>query len=882
MLIKNRVLIDEIVCLGCWSQPCASHIQRDSRNPWLEAHGKAPLFCPLRVKEKNWKTAISKIGSREAEHAAQSVLQMSPVWTTINSYRLSGENLVLYLLNFNHLVLLDLQQSEKAIQLQKEYRRQILNWLQGQSKQVTAELEAAATQQAAAEKTASLSKPLWIRKDESGDTSIQVISGLQNVGLMVEHQGLLPGDTVSFSLYRESSPDRVTTVVGRVGENSADNAAVADWEIPEKLQGQPIEEGECFYFIAKCASKNIQVKSPSIPFSDGEIDTCMIFYSPSDIDNGEEYWIIEEADLDPIIEEVNLLGQCRENLDKARQEKDKALREEKIQAAALELEELLKDAKGDPKQAVKELYAVKKNPKWDKSLKSVIYVRSHLRKTGKVKGYFRNDKDATVRKRLKKARLQAETAPKFSTEFKLKEKFWSWNHEHEYLPDWKISLPGKHKVGETNINVGAEAQFLRFTANADADFEANLKERVLSVGAKGSLRFGIFDGRASGKWRLPDEDGINMLEFLNLTDKGKKLVKEGRQVRLALEAGLNGFTFVGASLSAGIRFPNLDLRSLASGDGDNGSAKPGNKEKEWGKSWSKDKVPQKLTASASASLSGHAGAEVGVGLTLAPQWSDEGLDFSALGIIGLTARGGAGVGAALGIDIGFKDGKFKVEIDAKLVVGMGGGGKLVFELGPMEGFKFIGSLLGAIDYRRIVNISSEAFQTYRDFAVASYKNGGLLDALDFGFVGKVIDLFDWGNEKAPSTDQPVESISFDVCKSAVRDKTLVRASPPEATGPMVRFLMKGADQDFNEGEDLQKEKENTLLDLLEAVRSDHEFKWIVRWSCPDKKVLMKLSQKRGDLEKKEAYEKGINNIKTFITNRDSIRRLDGVLQKWNL
>ncbi len=268
--------IDEKVCPSCTDKPCRLAIRWGRTMPWLVKNHSIPLFCPIRVDKNDWNLSLSRIGNSDADKQAAFALHMSPVWSQIRGYNFNTQQRVHYFLHNWHLALLDLNKSAAAMRQVKEYDRRLTESLHR-----AAEKEATLGKpetEAIAEIRRSLSSPTWEYRDEESENAVEEAKEAlekEALYLKITQTGLMPGDSVNFSIYQKGKQERLTTVVGRVGENSSDNTAVAKWIVPETIKEQSLGEDDGFYFIAKSAPYNLKIQSHVIPFKPRKCVDCL-------------------------------------------------------------------------------------------------------------------------------------------------------------------------------------------------------------------------------------------------------------------------------------------------------------------------------------------------------------------------------------------------------------------------------------------------------------------------------------------------------------------------------------------------------------------------------------------------------------------------------
>lgn len=102
--------------------------------------------------------------------------------------------------------------------------------------------------------------------EEKGLTSAACLDG---VYCKVDTRGLMPGDTVTYTVYlkgRNGDADtKIETFSGRVGEGRADMASVARYKVPQDVAGRPLQpEVDTLYFIARRLADQLETRSDEL------------------------------------------------------------------------------------------------------------------------------------------------------------------------------------------------------------------------------------------------------------------------------------------------------------------------------------------------------------------------------------------------------------------------------------------------------------------------------------------------------------------------------------------------------------------------------------------------------------------------------------------
>lgn len=564
-------------------------------------------------------------------------------------------------------------------------------------------------------------------------------------------------------------------------------------------------------------------------------DEALIFAAPG-LNGGENGWfIVENDDIDGLIGEVNELDNFRIEIEQFRlsccETKVKESHTEKAGELENKVNEKFEGLTKNPSQAIQELLLVKKNERWG-NLSKRVYIRPYQTRNGKVRGHFRRNSDAHVKKALQKWLTQDEKNKKkgFESDAKLNALIWNSESIEKNWP-WKFKTFENNKGVETDAGYfsGAyEAQFLRFLAGANATSEFDLKNMTIKLTASANASYSLAEGTVSGKWSLPDKNGFNVFSHLLLSNKAKGALhlKNDYECMFRFTIEARGKCFVGAGITAAVALPCIDLSK-------------------------NDKIEsgRNRTASAGVNVSGFAGASAEGKIISIVEWcKDLSAQFNALAEYAVTGTGNAGAGAEVKFEVKYENGKFRIETGVMAVCGVGGklGGS--FELNVNEGVALLAHLFDSVDFHRINAVMETAFDAYVNVTLGRYL-----------FMGTVAQKFLKGFK---SWIKEVSDKEYKESKQTVRknieDPSHFKISPPETLGQLLQTIVKIPEENDFEA----------ILTILRSAdgRSDegHKLKWIIRsFHDPD------LSKrKNNEKESKIALEEGIRKLMEFGKNLD--------------
>ncbi len=689
------------------------------------------------------------------------------------------------------------------------------------------------------------------KKPGSPETTITEADIGEVVHLKVDTQGLQPADNILFQIFLKGENGQadvfIENVFGNAGKTKygsdwttrEDDAAAVHYHIGDGHAERKYRPGkDTLYFIAKVKSKGLEQRSGALQLT--KTEEAILYYWPGDADNEGEYLLLEKSDdIDDVMTEAGTMNSTREKLMEARaaagvDAKEKA---DKVSDAAEKMDSLLNEAAPDPEKALLELYLVKKGARKEKSLKSLIYIRSHLRNGKQARGHWAKERDATVRKQLEKAKKDEDK--RVSQEFKVK--LWDWHKEESgsWLPHWKFaqktfSSEKPAQPGE-RFSGAAEAQFARFYAGAKSSADFDLKDAKVDFGGSAEVSVSLVQGKAKGTWQLPNDHGINLFPKFTGTDKAEAAAV-GKELRLRLAVSLQAYGFVGVSASAALHFPNLDLGGKKAPPLRKPASDPSGK----------------FDANVSGDGQAFAGASAGGGVELDLQWGKTAQFFDSLGDMEFTADACFGAGGAIGFMIGFKDGKFHIEMKAGLVTGLGAKGFVNVAVSAEEMLKILGYCFKNVNHHYLDNVQPDAFDNYvaYGFWLAVKYVPELRESFEV-FTGASA-FTNWlettGSKifgKSINKDQLLESL-------LQNDKALHQCAP-QTLGQILRTIMVS----HEDGD------EDKIIHVFSIPESDHEFKWTIRWASGLKELdqAVRINKHVSDDLKKRSLEAGMAKLK---------------------
>jgi hypothetical protein len=596
--------------------------------------------------------------------------------------------------------------------------------------------------------------------------------------------------------------------------NAKDGKARCELTVPEPLKKDDGNPPQKFNLrpTLKHAYSSAVLGPPieAVPGKDSPFDS-VIFYSPL----RKEYLCHDtEEEFKSILTEISKLEKLRDLTLKCMETKDQGARKKIQEEIEKETDELFEtETIGDASAAFEELILIRRNKKWGNT-KGSVFIRPYGKKNKtEIKGHWRKDSDATLKKNLddllKRAPGSKEHPPLFDSEFKAKLFETDPIQHHSFL--WRTKPDPREKNGEP-INFKPEAALCRFAMNITlAESSIDLKEKKFHLGSNGSISFGLLEGKVEGKYPWP-EKGINLLTFLKKTTHLDAFIKKDRQCLLRLNVTLGAKGFLELTVAGALNLPDIDL----------------SKEKVKGKKKESGSKDHKAGphASLGAEAHGFAGARASAELSVSPEWArKDGDKFQSLGSCGVEGGVSAGLGGEAEWKIEYKSGTFHIKAGAGLTAGLGCKGSFSFELGVEEGFHFIGYLLHSVDYHYVVEIQAEAFKAYKNYTFTLMTLGHKVLTAETAMVVDVItDFGNWLTDIA--TD--LKTVKKSLFESSVAQGTLSNV-PPEALGQALITIMQTREpDDFKSILSILYSTMRPGANVKTDPSANHKLKWTLR------------------------------------------------------
>ncbi len=561
-----------------------------------------------------------------------------------------------------------------------------------------------------------------------------------------------------------------------------------------------------------------------------------VFYAPG----RDQYLVISDpTEKDSLLADIqkwqaiqNKIRVYREGMAKTGITEAKIKEGEKLQD---EVAKGLKNLGKDPSNAIQELLLWTGNKRTHTTLNSRTYIGSDkISEFTKKDKWLKND-NTEVKKILDEWLKQGDSEPSSKTEksAKIKAVLWESSAVDTQWPwKYKFSKKGEKQTAVGTFSGSAEAQFFRFVAGAEATSEFDLKEKKLQVGAKGGVSYALADGKAEGSWNIPSDKGFDLFKNLALSEKARQAIKTNSECLFRFTVKVEGRAFVGASITASIMLPSIELK-----DG------------------------QKATASASGAAFAGASAEGKVSGAI--EWSEGGVagKFEPLTAIAGTAAGNAGIGAEGKVEFSYSNGKVKFCAGAMLTFGLGGKLGVEYELDAKQAVNLFSHLFESVEWRRVDAVTLAAFEFYLNATFAPIVLG--VRAVEKPVVATATQFGEWLQRKAASAASFADLKATTYLGAA--DPQLLRVAPPETLGRVLQVLLM----------EFQPEDFTAILNVLKATQSAHELKWTLRHAQME-------IEPNSEANKEKALKIGIQRLRSHGANGKGydgyLLQLNGVLQ----
>ena len=605
----------------------------------------------------------------------------------------------------------------------------------------------------------------------------------------------------------------------------------------------PDQKGEAhFRFLAKHLHSKEYISPEITAKADEEKDfEGDIFYSPT---QGDYLLLPTEDDRQLFAENLAKIMKHSDALRTLAAIADAKTRAEEAEKVSQEIGELFEGSNPGESEVFEELIHVRRSKAWG-TKKGWIYITPHLRKNATVKGHFRKEKDATLKKAVEKMlrRHGGSEKPeifggKFTHSFfKTEPKAGAWPLAWHYPSDGDNDKKNKDPENP-HFHFSSEAAICRYLVGFEGiDTTFDPKHKKIEIGASGHASYAVFEGALSGSWSIPDQNGFDVLKYFRTEKEGKFSVDPKRECRLRITVETKAEAFVGVRASAAVKFPSIDL--------------------------SGGKKGQKAEVGAGGEVFG--GAQAGGGLCVMAKWSP----MKAIPWLDLCKGGGkvlglAGAGAEAKLSFSYKNGKFYYHHELGASLGLGLKNALEWELDFAEAFDFMGHIANSFEFHRILGMDDAAFDAYSRYSFALITEGKVKAKEIAHLAIKDAQIFgDWVKKASGQ----INSIKDHIFEFTSQRSMLVKCSDQALAQAILTIMKEYNVNDFR-----------TLRFLLNSADNAHKFKWIIRRIADPNRPINKLNaiteQEKGNLLKA-----GIQIIRDFPPEKILKEKISGTDMK---
>ena len=357
-----------------------------------------------------------------------------------------------------------------------------------------------------------------------------------------------------------------------------------------------------------------------------------------------------------------------------------------------------------------------------------------------------------------------------------------WQVPGYKLKEWKANKEFKDANGETVYAVNAEAQLLRFAAQASVKGDFNLKQAKFDLGFAAESSASLAEGAVTFNSYFPHEKGYSALITYTDADRKPALYPLGH---FRCSATLTLSCLVTAMVNGKAMISNQAEKSA--GTGVIFSPHP--------------TMAVKPSGQIGVSAEGFAGAQAGGQLSGKVEWLTPQkmgtTDFSAL--IEIKAEGNVAFGLGAGVDfqIRLDRGSLEIHCCARLVWGPGASGGFGTSIDFSQLFelaKIIWEAIDTIGYRILKNINEEAYTylfraAYNAFTEKNFKP--IKDAIEIG----VQEIGDWWDARLENINgelyisDEAKRLTKRILDRNVLSGVSLRVLPPETVGMMLNTLV---------------------------------------------------------------------------------------------
>lgn len=400
---------------------------------------------------------------------------------------------------------------------------------------------------------------------------------------------------------------------------------------------------------------------------------------------------------------------------------------------------------------------------------------------------------------------------------------------HASLNSWAEGTNSDHQ----HVQLGVEAQLLRYFAGAGVEASWNPKKGNLAVRGDARAEFAVAEGKFKATAYWPGQAG----HMIQMTGPKSGTVYDAGLLRAGLELELFGLAGASACAQLGLELDYASQRKDKAGIRGRASKQP--------ISSKALNLSSSVRNGAEVGAAGDlfAGARAGGHVQGMIEWnSPEAEKFEALCKIGPGGQVQAGVGISGQFKIDYVGGKFRILASGAVCLGVGAGGKLEFEVDAgqtLEFTRYLAYMLFAVNYELAEIIAKQAFDAWAAYSLWAIQQGKeFVEAVEV-FGGDVREVL---AELVRQMEKESERVTL--MNRVLANPRALEYAPPETKGMIVYQLTRHSVMTktlflpANQGvvpptiEFLDRRKQ-AVLTVMKKARSKAEFRNILQHMTPD-------------------------------------------------
>ena len=399
----------------------------------------------------------------------------------------------------------------------------------------------------------------------------------------------------------------------------------------------------------------------------------------------------------------------------------------------------------------------------------------------------------------------------------------AWCEAFNARPKFERQGFGSHF--KNHVDLTAQAQLMRYVAGAGADAIWKPLEAKIGIKAEAKAQLALAEGTVSMTVYCPNRLGYQ-LTFSNMS-KTKQfdvgLLRLQLQVVLAGVVGAHATAELGVDLVRGAFRPVPAIPGAPPALPPPAGTPPG--------TGTGPPASRPQPGEAKAELACFAGAKADLDMNGSVQWKNpekKENDFEDFLKFAPGLSGMAGAGASLTFEISYKNGKFRMMIEASACLGFGGRGKIAFETNAALLRRFViwfAYQLYNSNYEFLEYVGEEAFDALTHLQFLTIQSGEKVGTF----------LYDSANQIQAKVDAVLTILNNverrnQLADRVIGDKKTLKYTTPEAKGMLLYQLTRhGAADTFNLGNidfasmDVYTDRKKAVLKVLSWIQTSNEW-----------------------------------------------------------